>query len=102
MCFILREKEADLQQKLIKNRRMDGLPIQSGEMTLTPVSQALVVEFPGGMGGISWNRPVGVRVNAPGQEEQYLPVQDITRMAIWAIFGAAFGALMFAWILRRR
>ena len=89
-------------RNLITNRRVEGKPIRSGEVTLTPVSQALVLELPGRMGGFSWNRPAGVRVSVPGQAEQFLPVRDVTRMTIWAIFGSMFGALIIAWMLRRR
>ncbi|HMN62610.1 MAG TPA: hypothetical protein PJ988_19755 [Anaerolinea sp.] len=83
-------------------RREEGQPIQSGDITLTPVSQALVVEFPGGVGGFTWNRPVGVRVDVPGQEQRFLPVVDVTRRTVWTIFGAMFGSLLIVWLLRRR
>lgn len=87
---------------LITNHRVEGQPILAGEITLTPVSQALVIEFPSGLGGFTWNRPVGVRVDVPGQEQRYLPVVDVTRRTVWAIFGAMFGSLLIVWLLRRR
>jgi hypothetical protein len=101
MWVYLLEKEANLLQKLVKNRQVEGLPIQAGEMTLIPVSQSLSLEFPGGRGGFSWNRPVGVRVSVPGQADQFLPVRDTTRITIFAIFGGVFGALLLTRMVRR-
>lgn len=89
-------------KQLITNRRVEGQPIQAGDITLTPVSQALVIEIPGGVAGFTWNRPVGVRVDVPGQEQRFLPVVDVTRRTVWAIFGAMAGSLLIVWLLRRR
>ncbi len=89
-------------QHLITNRRVEGQPIQSGEMTLTPVSKALVLELPGRLGGFTWNRPAGVRVTVPGREDQFVPVRDVTRRTIGAILGSMLGAMLLVWIMRRR
>ncbi|GAP11602.1 hypothetical protein BECAL_02792 [Bellilinea caldifistulae] len=46
---------------------------------ISPVVQAFrFVPFP--QFGMIWNRPVGVRVQTPQGETQYLPVYDLTRM----------------------
>jgi len=91
-----------LLKNWITNRRVEGQPIQAGDTTLTPISQALVIALPGGLGGFTWNRPVGVRVEIPGQEQRVLPVIDVTRRTVWAIFGAMLGSLLIVWLLRRR
>jgi hypothetical protein len=85
----------------ITDRMIEGPPYQAGELTITPISRALVIQLPGWLGGLTWNRPAGVRVSAPGQPDQTLPVRDVTRMAVWGILGAGIAAGVFMLLLRR-
>ena len=66
-----------------------GEPVQTGDVILTPESQALVVNGP--FGKFIWNRPTAVIVQR-GETVERLPVVDVTR---WAILGLAGGAILF-------
>ena len=80
----------------------EGEPVKSGEWTLTPVSRALVIQIPGLIGGLVWNRPAYVRVSRPGEPERILPVPDITRLALFGIAGMALLGVILARILIRK
>jgi hypothetical protein len=54
-----------------------GEPIQLNETTITPVSQALTIRWPGG--GLVWNRPVALLIERAGQVERR-PLYDWTRL----------------------
>ncbi len=79
-----------------------GEPIQVNSVTITPISRALQVRFPGRTGGIVWNRPVAVRVQAPQGPEKRLPVHDETRFQQFLLFVVLFGAVALARALLRR
>jgi hypothetical protein len=80
----------------------EGQPVRSGEWTLTPVSRALVVQIPGFIGGLVWNRPAYIRVSRSGETERILPVRDITRLALFGIAGMALLGVILARILIRK
>jgi hypothetical protein len=63
-----------------------GEPVQAGDATLTPESQALRVQWPGG--GFVYNRPAAVTVERGGLSER-LRVLDTTRLAQIAFLLAA-------------
>jgi hypothetical protein len=86
----------------IAELRSEGLPVRSGEWTLTPVSRALVVQIPGVLGGLVWNRPAYVRVSRPGEPERILPVPDITRLALFGIAAMALLGVVLARFLIRK
>lgn len=46
---------------------------------ISPVAQAFRF-VPSAQFGIIWNRPVGVQVQTPQGETQFLPVHDLTRI----------------------
>ena len=87
---------------LICEKLVEGEPVQAGEVSITPVSRAWIIQLPGWLGGLTWNCPAGVKVQAPGQFEKYLPVRDLTRYVIWTIFGAALSWSLVMLLLRRR
>jgi hypothetical protein len=90
-----------LLKNFVHERIVEGEPVQAGEVMITPVSRAWIIQLPGWMGGLIWNRPAGVRVRAPGQFEKYLPVRDLTRYVIWTIIGAGLTSTLVM-LLRRR
>jgi len=57
----------------------EGKPVKVGDQTITVVSRALRWSPPWGFGGVVWNRPVAVKVQAANGVEQILPVVDETR-----------------------
>jgi hypothetical protein len=58
------------------------------------------IRFPGGMGGIVWNRPHSVVVQSP-EGEDVLPVRDVTRQVQLALLGSGLtGVLLVGLILK--
>ncbi len=88
-------------------KKSSGRPVQAGNLELTPISQALVVRLPGLFrnrlqpGGLVWNRPVAVRVQAPGEAARILPVYDYTRLAQILLLGAGLLGSTFIWLVFR-
>jgi hypothetical protein len=91
----------ELVTHYVSDRMVEGQPIHAGEVTITPITRALVIQLPGWLGGLTWNRPAGVRVSVSGQPDQTLPVRDVTRMAVWGILGAGIAAGILMLLLRR-
>jgi hypothetical protein len=83
-------------------KKCSGSPIQSGAMQLTPVSQAVILRTPGQANGLVWNRPVAIRVQAPGEEMQVVPVYDRTRLAQLLILGAGLLGSALIWFIFRK
>jgi hypothetical protein len=69
---------------------ISGEPVQVGSVTVTPVARLLAVG--GSSGGFFWRFPTHVRVERAGQMEQ-LPIVDISRIAIYALY--ALAAVLF-------
>jgi len=86
----------------ISIKKSSGSPIPAGNLELTPVSQAVVIRAPGQANGLVWNRPVAVRVQAPGVEMQFLPVYDYTRLAQLLILGAGLLGSALIWLIFRK
>jgi hypothetical protein len=79
-----------------------GDRVSVGELTVTPLSQALSVRW--SHGGWLWNRPVGVLVERDGRTER-IPIIDVTRAAQIGLYalGALFGVAGLAiWMGGRR
>ena len=72
--------------------------MQVGETEVTPYARATMVQFPGLLGGLVWNRPAGVLVKRSDGGEARLPIRDVTRIAQIALL--AIGALggLTAWL----
>ncbi len=77
-----------------------GKTTQAGGRSLTPFSQALILSFPGMLGGLVWNRPVSVLVREPDGSEIVIPVVDRTRQIELALLGAVAGFSLFILISR--
>lgn len=79
-----------------------GDHISVGELTVTPLSQALSVRWP--HGGWVWNRPTAVLVERHDATER-IPIVDVTRAAQVGLYalGVLFGVAGLAvWIRGRR
>lgn len=76
-------------------------PIEAGPNTLVPLTKVVRVHVPGWLGGVIWNRPIAVVVNT-GDEEQVLPIRDLTRLIQFWIFGSGLLLVLFAWLFSRR
>ncbi len=77
-----------------------GEPIQAGANRVVPFSQVVRLQIPGLQGGLVWNRPVSVLVQAADGGEQVLAIPDPTRQAQLTFLGAAFGAALIYWLFR--
>lgn len=68
-----------------------GRPIEALGRTLVPVTSALCLRAPGGLGGLVWNRPAGVRIEDT-EGSHWLPVRDRTRELQWLLLGVGLAA----------
>ena len=60
-----------------------GQPVITGDTTVTPQFQALIIRLP--IGGFVWNRPTAILVEQGGQVKR-IPVRDITRITqLWLL-----------------
>ncbi len=90
--------------KILNLETQTGQPYYAGETKITPVSRSVRLQLPFVPGGLIWNRPVAVRVEPPGQPEETLPIQDLTRILQVLILGLGFlGGLfsLIAWSIRK-
>jgi hypothetical protein len=89
------------KQERFKRETMSGETVTVGDVAVTPQSQALTVRWPNG--GWVWNRPVAVLVKR-GEEEERIPIVDVTRVAQLGLFGLSlvFAVLgMVMWVMER-
>jgi hypothetical protein len=89
-------------RKWLDWRLVSAEPLQLGDLTVTPQSRVLTLNWT--HGGFVWNRPAAVLVQRNGQSQR-VPIGDPTRTAQWLIAGG--GALlgfiiMAAWNWKRR
>ena len=78
-----------------------GDPISVGDSKIIPLAKVAQLKIPGWFGGVIWNRPVAVVVQTDDDEEQVVPVRDITRVAQLAIFGSGLFIVLMAWLITR-
>ena len=70
-------------RKFISWQAVDGETTELSGFRITPRSQALAVRVP--FGGFVWNRPVAVKVETDGVEQD-IPIVDATRVTQIAIY----------------
>ncbi len=58
-------------------------PIAVGSSKIVLRSRAIQIRLP--FGGLVWNRPLSVSVETADGREIEAPVQDVTRMVLWAL-----------------
>ena len=79
-----------------------GEPITVGDSKVVPLAKVAQLKIPGWFGGVIWNRPVAVVVQTEGDEEQVVPVIDVTRVAQLAIVGSGLFIILMTWLQARR
>ena len=87
---------------LLEHETRAGAPVSVGETTLIPLARATILRFPGGSGGLIWNRPVAVIAQTPGNEERNIPVPDVTRQAEWTLLGLGILGSFLIWLVMNR
>jgi len=86
------------QQETFTWQQESGETVTVGEVAATPQSQALTVRWP--RGGWVWNRPVAILVERGEEDQERIPITDVTRVAQLALYGfglvfAVLGLLMW-------
>lgn len=85
------------QHRFVEWRTASGEPTTIQGVTVTPQSRSLQLTIP--WGGFAWNHPVAVVVRR-GDDEQRIPLVDVTRIVQLSIYGAAFLLTMLFWLRR--
>jgi hypothetical protein len=89
-------------REMVEWQHHAGDTLTLGEVSLTPLSQALVLRTP--VGGYVWNRPVAVLVEREGQEQR-LPILNViltARLAMLGLFLVVAGLNLAHSTFRRR
>lgn len=76
-----------------------GQPVVIGGQTIIPEAQVVALNTP--FGGLVWNRPTAVLVEKDGVTER-VPILDVTRYALLALWGLGFVVMALAWLNGRR
>lgn len=79
-----------------------GEPILAGGLTIVPFARSLRIHHPGLLGGLLWNRPAAVAIQAGDGPRRMLPVRDVTRQAQLALLGAGLAGSLLIWLTFRR
>lgn len=87
---------------VLEQNTQTGDPIQVGDTTITPKGRALRFNLPGFPGGFVWNRPSAVIVKTADGMEQVLPVNDVTRWAVWMFLAAGMVGGLLVWLIFRK
>jgi hypothetical protein len=73
----------------------DGRSVRQGHLMITPRSQAIGVQSP--FGALVWNRPVGITiVDKQTNSSHYQPINDITRLVQWSLYGISLLVLVIS------
>ena len=88
---------------IIKSEIKKGDSRQVGNFELTPINHVIKIELPGYHAGWIWNRPKAVVVRTSDGKEKIVPVNDVTRMAIWSLLASGLlGAILMGLLSRVR
>lgn len=77
-----------------------GDPINTQTATLIPFAKALEIRFPGNSGGFIVNRPTSVLVAEKNGREENLSIRNVTRIAIWSIYGISALVVLLTWLFK--
>lgn len=91
----------DMLTSPIRIQILTGQPIRLGDAQLRVRSQVIQLRLPVVNGVLIWNRPLAVVVRTSADQEQILPVPDLTRSAILILAALSFTS-MFLWIFFKR
>jgi hypothetical protein len=84
----------------IETRTSHPIRINNTEVRLR--SQVIQLRFPVVNGGLIWNRPLAVVVRTSDDQEQILPVPDLTRITILILAGLSFASMFLLTFFRRK
>lgn len=87
-----------MPEQLVTFRTQAGQPVTRDGLTITPLSQALVIRLPVVTAGLIWNRPLSVTVESTDAPAQTIPIWDSTRLWQLALLGLG---LLGSIIIRR-
>jgi hypothetical protein len=78
-----------------------GAPVRTANATIIPFATSYRLMFPARLGGVVYNRPTSIYVSDADGQELTIPVQDITRIAQFAVWGAALAVVfIFSLLLK--
>ena len=88
-------------KEILQWQTISGDEVTSGDVSVTPQSQALTIRWPNG--GWVWNRPAALLVER-GEQTERIPIVDVTRIAQLGLLGLSLVFTMMAIVLsvRRR
>ncbi len=91
------------RRKIFETATKAGQPVRIGGRTIIPFATSYQLRNPFWEGaGVIYNRPTSVYVaNADGQE-QVIPVHDVTRLALLALWGSVLAAFILVILLGRQ
>ena len=69
---------------MVEWKTVSGDKVTVGDISLTPVAQALIVRC--AHGGLVWNRPVALLVERDGHTQR-VPIVDVTRLVQIGLLG---------------
>ncbi len=85
--------------ELVQLQTHAGTPTTTGNLTVTPESQAFSLRLP--FGGFVWNRPTAVVIEIEG-ERQRVPIVDVTRIAQLVLAGFTIGLILWSRAEKRK
>jgi hypothetical protein len=87
---------------LLQIQTQAGVPIQAGNLRLTPFARSVTLRFPNFPGGFIWNRPTALLVQSADGNEELLPIHDLTRRRQFALLGLGLAAGLIIRMLSRK
>ncbi len=86
-------------KEILRWQTISGDKVTSGDVSVTPQSQALIIRWP--HGGLVWNRPVAILVER-GEQTERIPIVDVTRMVQLGLLGLSLVFSIFILLLSAR
>ncbi len=86
-------------KEILRWQTISGDKVTSGDVNVTPQSQALTIRWP--HGGLVWNRPVAILVER-GEQTERIPIVDVTRMVQLGLLGLSLVFSIFILLLSVR
>jgi hypothetical protein len=87
---------------LLRIETLTGQPIKVKGAQLRVRSQVVQLRLPVITGGLIWNRPVAVLVQAVDGQDQLLPIPDLTRTAVLALTVLSLAMAFLLMLFRRK
>ena len=87
-----------LKSKLVQYTTHAGQPVENGDVVVTPICRALVVNLP--FYKWVWNRPVAILVEQ-GESRKRLPIVDVTQLAQIALLAIGLAATLVTLLVGR-